>query len=202
MYRVPTFTELYYTSPANNGDPNLQAETGWTWDSGVEYYNGAWSGNLTYFERYENNLIEWARLVPAAGLDPDPWQATNLGEGTVRGAEFRAGWQTGRGDALSASYVGLDKTTTLPAGMEGKYSLLTPEHQGLSLTVTGRYLEHSDGPSDFRHSFALDNQLDWRHPSGWFGTITGTNLLDRRYEEVPGVRMPGTLYTTTVGRSF
>jgi hypothetical protein len=32
--------------------------------------------------------------------------------------------------------------------------------------------------------------------------MAGTNLLDRRYEEVPGVQMPGTLFTTTVGRNF
>jgi hypothetical protein len=30
----------------------------------------------------------------------------------------------------------------------------------------------------------------------------GTNLLDTRYEEVPGVQMPGILFTGTVGKVF
>ena len=72
----------------------------------------------------------------------------------------------------------------------------------LSWTVAGRYLENNDGPDDFRNFFVLDTRLDWQHGSGWFVGVTGTNLLDRRYEEVPGVQMPGILFTGTVGRAF
>jgi outer membrane receptor protein involved in Fe transport len=137
----------------------------------------------------------------------------NIGEGTVRGVEVSGGWRSGPGHSVAASYVALDKTASLPAGLEGKYALLTPEQQvvlqgtvvlqpGLSGTVVARYLEHAAGPADFRYRFVLDGRLDWRHPRGWFVSIAGTNLLDRRYEEVPGVQMPGVLYTTTVGREF
>jgi hypothetical protein len=33
-------------------------------------------------------------------------------------------------------------------------------------------------------------------------SVPATNLLDRRYEEVPGVQMPGILFTGTVGKMF
>lgn len=213
VYRAPTFTELYYRDPANLGDPRLDAERGWTWDTGAEYYHGPWLLQAAWFERRENDLIEWARPVPAAGEAADPWQAMNVGEGRVQGGEIRAAWQAGRGHTLAVAYVGLDKTTSLPAGLEGKYALLTPEQQvilqgtliletGLSATLLGRYLERSAGPDDFRHSFVLDGRLDWTHPAGWFLSLAGTNLLDRRYQEVPGVPMPGVLHTLTVGRRF
>jgi hypothetical protein len=72
----------------------------------------------------------------------------------------------------------------------------------LSWTVGGRNLEHSEGPDDFRDIFVLDSRLDWTHRTGWFVAVVGTNLLDRRYEEVPGVQMPGVLFTGTVGKTF
>ncbi len=208
VYRLPTFTELYYEDPANQGNANLDAERGWTWDLGAEYLTGPWNLRVTGFTRQEKSLIEWVRAAEA-----DPWETRNIGEGDVNGLETTFGWRSGPGHAFSASYVGLDKTTSLPTGLEGKYGLLVPERQvvlagtlvlqpGLELTVTGRYLEHDNGPADFRHSFVVDNRLDWRHPSGWFGSLAGTNLLDRRYEEVPGIPMPGTLFTTTVGWGF
>jgi vitamin B12 transporter len=218
VYRVPTFTELYYgtndQNPTSLGDPRLQAERGWTWDVGAEHYRGPWNARASYFERHERGTIEWARPIAEAEADPaTTWQAMNIGEGTVKGAEVAAGWRSGAGHALGASYVVLDKTTDLPAELEGKYALLTPEHQvvlqgtlvlqpELSATVLGRYLEHSEGPDDFRQFFVLDGRLDWRHPGGWFLAISGTNLLDRRYEEVPGVQMPGVMYMTTVGWGF
>ncbi len=213
VYRVPTFTELFYSSPTDLGDSRLDAERGWTWDAGVEHLSGPWQARLTYFERYENGLIEWARPAGAEGDPAQPWRAMNLGKGSVRGVETGLGWRHGQGHALAASYTVMDKDTTLPAGMEGKYALVTPQRQlvlqgtlvlqpGLSLTAVGRYLEHSDGPEDFCHVFVLDNKLQWRGRGGWFVSLAGTNLLDRRYQEVPGVPMPGTLYTTTVGWGF
>ena len=213
VYRVPTFTELYYSSPTDLGDARLDAERGWTWDAGLEQVRGPWQLRATYFERHENGLIEWARPVVGDGETASPWRAMNLGEGLVKGVESMIAWRHGRGHTVSAAYVALDKETNLPADMEGKYALITPEQQvvlqgtvalqsGLAFTLTGRYLEHASGPGAFRHSFVLDNRLDWRSPAGWFASIAGTNLLDRRYQEVPGVPMPGTVYTTTVGWGF
>ncbi|MEN8006382.1 MAG: TonB-dependent receptor [Candidatus Krumholzibacteriota bacterium] len=208
VYRIPTFTDLYYQDPSNIGNPDLKPEEGWTWDAGLEMDSGPWIGYASYFERYETNRIEWARLVG------DPvWQVLNIAEGTVRGVEAGAGWRHGRGHGVTVGWTWLEKDSEFSPGFEGKYSLLVPRHaltaQGtavlplnLSWTVTGRYLEHTGGPADFREFFVLDSRLDWKHRSGWFAGVTGTNLLDRRYEEIPGVMMPGILFTGTVGKVF
>jgi hypothetical protein len=39
-------------------------------------------------------------------------------------------------------------------------------------------------------------------PAAMAQSVPATDLLDRRYEEVPGVRMPGILFTGTVGKMF
>ncbi len=208
VYRIPTFTDLYYRDPANVGNPDLKPEEGWTWDLGLEINDGPWNGHAAYFERYETNRIEWARPI-----GDSIWKVLNVAEGTVRGVETGAGWRHPRGHGLGLSWTWLEKDAELADGFEGKYSLLVPKHvlnaQGTAVlpwnfawTVSGRYLEHNGGPDDFRHIFVLDSRLDWRHRSGWFAGVTGTNLLDRRYEEVPGVQMPGVLFTGTVGKTF
>ncbi len=209
VHRIPTFTELYYESPSDLGDPGLEAETGWSWDTGLEWYNGPWFGHVSWFQRYEDNLIEWAKPVNSG----QPWQAMNIAEGRVKGTESRLAWRHGAGHLLSVGYTWMEKETTLPGSYEGKYSLLTPKHlvqlQGsavlpwnLNGTVGGRYMERTAGPDDFRCIFVLDGRLDWSHPSGFFASLVGTNLLDRRYEEIPGVEMSGLLITAAVGLNF
>ena len=208
VYRIPTFTDLYYEDPANQGNPDLLPEEGWTWDAGLGFGQGPWTAQAAYFERYETNRIDWARLE-----GDTVWQVLNVAEGTVRGVETGAQWRHGRGHRVAVGWTWLEKDNEFAPGYEGKYSLLVPRHaltaQGtavlplyLSWTVAGRYLEHNDGPDDFRVFFVLDSRLDWRHSSGWFAGVAGTNLLDRRYEEVPGVEMPGILFTGTVGKVF
>ncbi len=209
VHRIPTFTELYYISPSDRGDPGLESETGWSWDAGLEWNSGPWYGHASWFQRQEDDLIEWARPLESV----EPWQAMNLARGRVRGSESRLAWLHGAGHVLSVGYTWLEKTTTLPGGFEGKYSLLTPRHQiqlqgtallpwQLGLTLSGRYLEHKSGPEGFRYLFVLDSRLDWTHHSGLFAGLMGTNLLDRKYQEIPGVQMSGLLITATVGMNF
>lgn len=208
VYRVPTFTDLYYRDPANVGNPNLIPESGWTWDASAEFGNGPWHSQAAYYERYEDDLIEWARPTGTS-----LWRVLNIGEGTTRGFEWSGSWRHGAGHQLSLGWSRIDKETDLPADFEGKYLLLVPKNaitvqavaaldRNLHWTLTGRYLEHNDGPEDFVKYFILDSRVSWQGDSGWSVGLAGTNLTDRRYEEVPGVEMPGTVFTATLGRDF
>ena len=208
VYRVPTFTDLYYRDPANLGNAALVPETGWTWDAGLGFNDGPWSAGAAWFERYENDLIEWARPVG------DPvWHVLNIADGTTRGSELQAAWRHPAGHRLGAGWAHIEKSGSLPEGYEGKYTLLVPRHvltleataalhRNLHWTMTGRWVDHNDGPDDFRTWFILDSRVSWQGDSGWLASAAGTNLADRRYEEVPGVQMPGRVFTGTVGHSF
>ena len=45
-FRLPTYTDLYYSDPATVGNPGLQPETAWSYDGGVEWTIGAAAGGL------------------------------------------------------------------------------------------------------------------------------------------------------------
>ncbi len=220
VLRVPTFTELYYAGGGNVGNPDLEPEKGWAWDWGLESFRGPWSLTASYFERHEDDLIDWVRPRGAAA-DVD-WRATNIAEGTTRGFETVLRWRSRSGHteglravmlhSLDLSFSQLEKTNTLPADMEGKYALISPRYQlaaaatvalphRLQLTLSGRYVERTGGTADYAYTFVADSRLVWR-AAPCSVNIQVTNLLDRRYEEIPGVQLPGRLATATVGWEF
>ena len=137
----------------------------------------------------------------------------NIATGTTRGGELQGSWRHGAGHRVGLGWTRIDKSSELPTDFEGKYALLVPRqvlnltttlalHRSLHWTLSGRYVEPNGGPDEFREFFLLDSRVAWRGDSGWLVDFAGTNLADRRYQEVPAVQMPGTVFTATVGRTF
>jgi len=201
VYRLPTFTELYYEDPVNLGDPDLRPETGWTWDLGLEAAQGPWRFSGGVFARYEDDLIDWVR--PADGSDP-VWRTANLADGETRGWTMAASARTARGHELHAHLTGLRKRVDLPQGWEGKYVALTPRRQavvalslalpaGVRLTPALRFRDRADG----REFTVADLRASWERDDLTL-RIDLTNVQDAAYEEIPGIPMPGRMLTTTV----
>jgi vitamin B12 transporter len=208
VFRLPTFTELYYEDPFNRGNPDLRPETGWAWDAGVRRDDGTWLLGVTWFERHENDLIDWARPATVDTV----WQVLNVAEATTRGIEARAAWRHGRGHRVEAGYQFLDRTTELAPGVEAKYDLVAPRHHltaaataalphDLGVTLTVRHLERTGGDDAFGEYVVWDLRLAWR-PDRWAVTMDILNLADRRYAETPGAIMPGRTLLGGVTRTF
>jgi len=70
-FRIPSFTELYYQSPANIGNPALRAEHAWHLESGIDIFKSKWQAGATIFYRWGRDIIDW---VMKKGF----WQAENL----------------------------------------------------------------------------------------------------------------------------
>ncbi len=200
IHRIPTFTELYYEDPVNLGNADLAPETGWAWDAGLDVATGPWTVAWTVFARDESDLIDWIRPVDA----PDtPWRAANIGDGETSGWSQSAFLETPAGHRFGVGYTGLVRTTSLPEGWTGKYVSLAPRHRvtaeatlalprGIRLTHMLRGWRRPDGSS---HAV-----LDVRAACTLAGVRVHadvTNVLDRAYEEVPGVPLPGRMATVT-----
>ena len=57
--RLPTFTDLYYTSPAQINNLNLVPEDAITFRLSGKYNQGPWSAGVTTFYRMGRNIIDW-----------------------------------------------------------------------------------------------------------------------------------------------
>jgi len=86
LWRVPSFTELYYVSPANTGNQNLLPSTSYNYEVGVSYRNSTrLSCDATFFVRDQAQTIDWVRNSAL-----DPWQALNVKELTAYGVEVES----------------------------------------------------------------------------------------------------------------
>lgn len=72
-FRYPTFTDLYYTGPTNQGNPNLNAEKATTFELGVKHQSKIAVVSLLGFYRAGNDIIDWVKFAP----DQVKWTTVN-----------------------------------------------------------------------------------------------------------------------------
>jgi iron complex outermembrane receptor protein len=196
-FRIPTYTELYYDTPANQGNSRLKPEQAWTYDTGVRWREQGVGGSLGLFFRDEQDVIDWFRLS-----DEEPWKAGNIAENAVRGVEVAldfhppAIWDTTCVSAVNMAYAYLDSDRDSGAG-ESKYVLDHLRHQvhasvvlkwldALTQTFIARYEERMLGD---RH-MVVDTRLAYKTP-GYEVFLDVTNLFDEQYVESGFSPMPG-----------
>ena len=66
MNRIPTYTDLYYVSRAEQGNPNLKAETAWSGEFGYQYQEGQNYLKYSMFWRKTENAIDWQKASPTS----------------------------------------------------------------------------------------------------------------------------------------
>jgi len=171
--RLPDYTELYYTSPVNQGNSALQSESAWNIDLSVG--RAWWKGTLFY--RNETQLIDWVRR-------DEMWYAENIGHSRVWGLEASAvigNW--------SAGYQLISRESS--TNLETKYSWYVPKNRwvlryhGKDLSLMYQFL---DTPG-LSNASVLDMTF--------FGTgfyLKVKNAMDNSYESIPGIPMPGRTY--------
>lgn len=85
-YRIPTFNDLYWRDGFAKGNPDLLAESGWSYEAGIQVQKdlGIYSPSieLNAFNSYINNLIVW---LPESQV----WQPVNKKEVWSRGIEIQ-----------------------------------------------------------------------------------------------------------------
>lgn len=197
-FRVPTFTELYYLDPASQGNPNLDAERGWSADGAVEYSHAGWTVAATPFMRWDKNVIDFVRLNTTV-----LWHAENIRDVTTRGLELSA-TRRWRAATVRAAYTALH--VDAPAlSLLSKYSLEYARHSlvgavalplgtsGFQVSTTADYRNRQDGQ---RYTL-VDARVSriWPHITAY---AEASNLLNAEYHEVGNLPMPGRWFTAGV----
>jgi iron complex outermembrane receptor protein len=194
-YRVPTYTDLYYSDPATSGNPDLEPESAFAQEVGVKFNSSNFFASFAVFNRDSDNLIDYIRPDTATGV----FTATNIAEVNTKGLEFDATYLFKLNDFNQSLKVGysyleddiIDQNTDL-----SRYSLNTLRHQFITQLSTSffknlrqnimyKHAERTTGQSYnvWDASIILDvNKVSF--------TITANNIFDAEYIESGFVPMP------------
>ncbi len=201
-FRVPTFTERYYSDPANFARPEVHEETAWAEEAGVDVLPAdGWTASATMFARQDHDVIDWLRPTTA-----ERWRTYNIRDVDTVGAEFsvRRAWTDG--SFVQAGYTVLDVNAAAVTQLS-KYVL---DYAPQSVAVAGsiglplaiqlaprlevKRRTRSTGQSEYA---VLDLRLSRRF-SIYEIRVEGTNLGNATYQEVLGVAMPGRAATISL----
>jgi iron complex outermembrane recepter protein len=202
-FRVPTFTERYYSDPANLARPEVGPETAWAGEGGADIFpaNG-WMLQATVFGRADRDVIDWLRATPL-----ERWRTYNVRDVSTKGIELAVRRTFAGGAFAEAGYTGVD----LDAAAVNQLSKYLLDYAPRSLVASGlvpvagvriaprveyRRRTRSSGTSQY---VVLDLRVARRLGSMLDLFVDGTNLFDRRYQEIAGVAMPGAAMTVSLG---
>jgi vitamin B12 transporter len=198
-YRIPTYTDLYYRGPTNIGNENLVPEQALSFEFGGKWNKNNWRGELVYFNRTSQNLIEWTRTSST-----QPWQPQNFNEVIFNGVEASAYYQvnpTGKSiqiKELMLSYNFIDAEFVETPGLESRYALTALRNQFIGGVLLGignkiewntkmRYVERiSQEPY-----FLLDMRVDYNRIGKLGFFAEASNITNEDYIEAGTVQMPG-----------
>ncbi len=195
-FRVPTFTERYYSDPANLARADVGPETSWSGEGGADVFlPSGWMVQGTVFGRADDDVIDWLR--PSVAVR---WQTYNVRNVNTRGVEIGLRKGFSRGAFLQVDYTALDldaaEVTQLskyvldyaPRSLTAAASIPLPGRVRVAPRVEYRQRSRSTGTNDY---VLLDARVGRRFSDRYELFVEGTNLFDVSYQEIAGVDMPG-----------
>ena len=198
-FRIPTFTELYYSDPNNQASADLKPESAWSADFGAEYLpTQTLMGSLTIFARKEKNVIDWIRQS-----ENERWRTFNIRRLQTLGFELNLihsprstiQW-SGRYSYVSTKADSVDYISKYVLDYARHSIVLSTSFElpfEMKYMQSVRYRRLSDG----RSYWLVDGGLQKRF-YGLVACADFSNLLDSQYQEIHGVDMPGRWLTFTI----
>jgi iron complex outermembrane receptor protein len=120
-FRLPTYTDLYYSDPATKGNAVLNPESSWSYEGGLDWKpaNGRLTLTAAGFRLHEINAIDYSKRLPlTAG---EQWQAVNVPTLDISGAEASARVRLSAAQQLDLSYTAAH-SGNLPANYLSEYA--------------------------------------------------------------------------------
>jgi iron complex outermembrane receptor protein len=108
-FRLPTYVDLYYADPTTIGNPNLKPESSWSYEAGIDWTpaNSRITLTATTFRLQQKDTIDYAKTILAtdALTFAEPWQAINIQNLNITGAEATARLRLTGDQQLQFSYT-------------------------------------------------------------------------------------------------
>ncbi len=197
-FRIPTYTDLYYSDPFNQGNSKLKPESGWSYEGGVVWNpGGRWKGDVTVFHSRQRNVIDYVRLNPPT--DPnDPYVASNLERLNFTGVEAALHVRLPHNQQASVGYTAIHGAQDALQGQQSRYTSNYPTHRAV-LGWLGELPGNFQARSQIGvvQRYATDAYAVWDAALSreFFGRVRAnlgfSNIADTRYHEIENVVMPG-----------
>jgi iron complex outermembrane receptor protein len=192
-FRVPSYTDLYYSDPANLGNAHLRPEREWTYEGGLDWNpERRVRGAVTIFERRERDGIDYERSSPT-----DLWRAVNIDNLDFTGVEASLRVLPSSGQSIDFRYTGLRGVQDTVPVEYTKYTFNYPTNSGVIAWQASLrsevVLRTRIGVLDRRgrDPYALWDVYAAITRGRVHPFLQVSNVTSTQYQEILGVAMPG-----------
>ena len=205
-YRIPTYTDLYYSDPTTLGNVNLNPEEAISQELGFKYSSIKLDFSAAVFNRDSNNLIDFVKVN-----SNDKWEATNIQDLNSFGFELNGSFRYKLKDFtqnLTFGYTYLDENLGEINANFSRYSINSLKHhftstfksqffKNISQSVVYKFAERTNEESYSVVDFMVTLNLNAFNIS-----LIGNNIFDATYTETNLVPMPSSNFLLDVVYRF
>ena len=194
-YRIPTYTDLYYSDRTTLGNENLNPESAISSEFGIKYINSNLKFSASLFNRDAKNIIDYAKEN-----ENDLWKAVNIGSLKTKGIEFdflynfMSKHTLSNTNSFTIGYTNIKDDNYVSNINFSRYSLNSLKHH-LTTSVNLNYSKNINHSVLYKYAQRTDKSnysvLDSKIMFKKKIFIYVNNILDEQYSETNLVPMPG-----------
>jgi len=192
-YRIPTYTDLYYSDRNTIGNPDLNPEHAITNEIGIKYSNENIDVSSSFFTRKSSNIIDYVKQS-----EQDKWEATNIRNLDTNGFDLNFLYKISLHNSLRLGYTYLFDKSYVSQVNYSRYAINSLRHQlntrlalkysnKITHTLISRFGERSNKVSHI----VYDSNLKYQLSENKYFFINVNNIFNEEYYETNLVPMPG-----------
>ncbi|RMZ59997.1 TonB-dependent receptor [Chryseobacterium nematophagum] len=192
VYRIPTFTDLYYSSKTEQGNANLSPENAVSAEIGYQFQNKDILAKISGFLRDSDNSIDWVKK----SLNDPIWYAQNVGKINTKGIETELNHRVVRWLKYSLGYSYLHTSFKQSNDLVSRYVLDNLKHQFIARLET-KFRKNFTNEFVYRYNERVNlgsyNLLDQKvsyTKNDLSVYVLINNITNTKYTEAFGVKMP------------
>ena len=189
-YRIPTYTDLYYSDSSTVGNAFLLPEKALLTELGFRHRQNNWKLSLTLFQRDAENYIDYVKLA-----GDERWQATNIDQILSQGGELDIVVNINR-HKLVMGYAYLNDDVDGVSSVLSRYAINSRKHHlstrwilkwsaSVTSSLSYRYAEQDSG----YHYKVVDANMAYAKGRIKL-SLSAHNILNAAYTEQNLVPMP------------
>ena len=209
--RTPNYTELYYSSPTNQGNINMKSEHSINKEVGLKWNGNTHKTTFTYYQRKGENMIDWV-LINGDSI----WRTHNLSQLRTTGYEFNSRININKLlntnssiSSLSVSYA-VNESDTTSEGFQSGY-ILDHLRSNFSLSASqnisnkiridwrashqdreGGYINFENGEEvEYLPFWLISVRISYKAFKNSKIFVDINNLLDNEYVDFGNIPQPG-----------